>query len=236
LRSPLLVLVVGVLLPLGLACSGLPTSSDGTVTDGAATDGAATDGAATDGAAPEPEPAPEPVPANPDTLFPSMDPDEPPPFEKPSLKCPAGAMVIRNPSGSRLKIYCANGNGVRTGPYTEWQGKALRAAGNNVEGKLEGSFTKWAGTGAQTRKVEEQHYAAGVASGDFASWDEQGHLLARGRMHEGKRHGRFVENKVSGEDVVFTGVCYAAGEEQWRTEDPAEFTTKDCVEVDTDET
>jgi hypothetical protein len=232
LRS--LPLVLGVLLPLGLACSGLPVSSS----DGSATDGAPTDGVATDGTQPqpEPEPEPEPVAATPDTLFPTMDPDEAPPYEKPALKCPPGAMVIRNPSGNRLKIYCANGNGVRTGPYTEWQGKALRAAGTNTDGKLEGSVTKWAGSGPETRKVEEQHHVAGVAEGDFASWDEKGNLLARGRMHEGKRHGRFIENKVSGEDVSFGGACYAAGEEQWRTEDPAEFMSKECAEVETEET
>ena len=74
-----------------------------------------------------------------------------------------------------------------------------------------------------------------MAEGDFASWDEAGHLLVRGRMHEGKRQGRFIENKVSGSEVIFGGACYEAGAEQWRTADPSEFVSKACTDPSSDE-
>lgn len=223
MRSSLLFIGL-VLLPLGLACSGLPVGDPPPPTPD-------NPQGATD--APEPEPVdvaePEPEPANPDTMFPAMNADEPPPFKQSTaVKCSGGATLVRHPA-KRLKIFCVAGSGQRVGPYTEWQGSALREAGTNVEGKLEGAYTKWAGSGSKLRKVEEQIYVAGVAEGDFASWDEAGHLLVRGRMHEGKRQGRFIENKVQGGEVIFGGACYEGGAEKWRTADLAEFASKECA-------
>lgn len=212
------------LLSFSLACSGLPVGEPAPAPVPAPAP------------APEPEPEPEPEPVSPESLFQALDPDEAPPFEKPSLKCPQGTSVIKNPKGGRLRIYCAQGNGTPSGPYTEWQGSGLRTSGTKQEGKREGPFTEWTGSGSKARKISEQHYVGDVAEGDYASWDEAGHLLVRGKMHEGKRHGRFIESTVEGESVTFGGACYGAGEELWRTTDPAEFTTKECAEAPSEET
>jgi antitoxin component YwqK of YwqJK toxin-antitoxin module len=142
-------------------------------------------------------------------------------------------MVIKTPSGGRMRVYCATGNGVRAGPYTEWSSGKLRAAGENTDGKLAGRFTRWdRAANGETRKVGEENYVDGALSGDFATWDLDGNLLVRGRYAGGKKQGRFLENSVAGGEVKFAGVCYEADTEQWRTEDPAEFTTKECRDPD----
>ncbi|MEZ4241423.1 MAG: hypothetical protein R3F59_35785 [Myxococcota bacterium] len=138
-------------------------------------------------------------------------------------------MRIRHPR-KVLSVYCATGSGVRSGPYTEWSGRWLVVAGTNVDGKLDGQWTRWQREGDAVRKVEERTYAAGVEVGDHAEWDPQGRLLVRGRMVEGKRSGKFVERHVDGDEVVGGGACYQGGEEVWRTEDEGELVGKACEE------
>lgn len=218
--------VLAFLVPVVLACSGLPIP-------GAGTGGG--EEPSPDAANPEPEepggeepvaadPAPEGSPKSADTLFPDLDAAEAPPFERGAVKCPAPTMTIRHPKGARLSVYCATGSGVRSGPYTEWQRNTLVLSATNVDGKFEGNWIRW----EDGHKVEQQVYVAGQAVGDHAEWDVKGQLLVRGRMVDGKKDGRFVERKVEGGAIVPGGACYEAGAETWRTADEGELVTRTC--------
>jgi hypothetical protein len=215
---------------LALACGGLPVGGSGDVT--------APDGEPADVEEGEGEGEGEGGEAAADTggdeaaggggdLFPALDPEQEPPFSSSAISCPDGLMRIRHPRRV-LSVYCATGSGVRSGPYTEWSGRWLVVAATNVDGNLEGQWTRWQREGDAPRKVEERTYAAGVEQGDHAEWDAQGRLLVRGRMADGKRDGPFIERKVEGDEVVPGGVCYQAGEALWRTDDEAELASKPC--------
>lgn len=221
LPSPLLASLLALVVPVGLACSGLPPLP-GAISGAGGEDGARD---------PEPgdgEPEPEPVVASPESLFTDLDAAEAPPWERTSVKCPPGTMVIRYPKGNTLSVYCATGSGVRSGPYTEWQRNTLLVAATNVNGKLDGPWTRWEKAGDTPRKVEQQTYVAGVATGDHAEWDLEGRLLVRGRRVDGRKHGRFVERTVADDAIVPGGACYADGTEVWRTSSDTELVQKSC--------
>lgn len=217
--------ILALVFPLGLACSGLPVPGailgEGDPVADEPEEGTEPEEAGDD----EPAvPDPAPTPATPESLFAELDPTQAPPYERGIVKCPAPTMAIRHPKAGVLSVYCATGSGVRSGPYTEWQRNTLRVAATNVDGKLEGTWTRWDGG----KKVEEQVYAAGLATGDYASWDTEGHLLVRGRMVDGKRDGRFIDRTVENGEVVPGGACYEAGTELWRTADDGELVSKAC--------
>jgi hypothetical protein len=234
-RPPSSVWIFVVVVPIILACSGLPvpgaiSGGGDPVVDEADADpeepDEGTDGA-TDG--PEAPDEPETPPASADTLFPDLDANEAPPYERGAVKCPPPTMVIRHPKAGVLTVFCATGSGVRSGPYTEWQRNTLVVAATNAEGKFEGNWTRWAkGAGDVVKKVEQQVYVAGVATGDHAEWDVEGRLLVRGKMVDGKKDGRFIERKVEDGEIVAGGACYEAGNEVWRTSDDAELVSKAC--------
>ncbi|MEQ1568673.1 MAG: hypothetical protein ABMA64_23745 [Myxococcota bacterium] len=208
-----------VVVAAGLACSGLPTELPDLPVDLPVGTPPAVE------PAPVPEVAPEPEPqATPESLFDALSAEEAVPYARPNFSCPPPTMAIKNPSGGRMRVFCATGSGVRVGPYTEWKSSELRLAGTNADGKLSGRLTRWEKGPDGPRKVGEENYTDGELAGDFATWDLAGHLLVRGRYEAGKKQGRFLESTVE----TFGGACYEAGEEKWRTADPAEFVTKDC--------
>jgi hypothetical protein len=223
--------VLFVSIPVFLACSGLPIPG-ASPTDPIGEGGDEVEEGEGEVAEGEPAPEPDSEPATPESLFAALDPSEAAPYDKQKLDCPTGAMVIRNPSGGRMRVYCATGSGVRTGPYTEWKGGTLAAAGTNVDGKLSGRFTRWQKGPDGLRKIGEETYAAGELDGDFATWDVEGNLLVRGVYVAGKKSGRFLESSVSGSEVTFGGACYSSDEELWRTSDAAEFVGKECSSSD----
>lgn len=164
-----------------------------------------------------------------ESMFATLDPNEPPPYDKVSVPCPSGTMAIRHKS-ARFTVYCATGSGVRTGPYTEWSGGKLAVAATNADGKLDGKWTRWEkGADGAVHKVEEQTYAAGVAEGDYAAWDTSGRLLVRGKLSNGQRDGRFiVRTPTAGGEPSPGGACYEDGTEVWKTTDEAELASKAC--------
>jgi hypothetical protein len=225
LLSSLLALVV----PVGLACSGLPVP--GAISGGAADDAPGSDadeGDAGEGGVADAEPVPPTPPADPTSLFAALDPNEAPPFERGTVKCPPGTMVVNNPKGNRLTVFCMTNSGVRSGPYTEWQGRKLLVSAANVDGKLDGVWSRWEKAGDETKKVEHQVYVGGVATGDHAVWDPTGTLLVRGRMVDGRKDGLFLERATVDGKPGTGGACYAAGTEVWRTTDDAELATREC--------
>ena len=221
-------LLLAVVVPVGLACSGLPVP-------GAISGVGVGDPELAPDPAPEadgdavPVPVPAPAPASPDALFVTLDPAEAPPWERGRVECPAGTMTIRYPKGKTLSIYCATTSGVRSGPYTEWQRNQLVVAATNANGKLDGTWTRWEQGAGGPKKVEQQTWAAGVATGDHAEWDLEGRLLVRGRLVDGRKDGRFIERRVEDGAIVPGGACYAAGTEVWRTADEAELVGTSCA-------
>ncbi len=181
----------------------------------------------------EPEPKPEPQPPTPEELFAQLDGGEEAMEGAPA--CPKGASVIRHPRGGFLNVYCATHAGKKQGVWTKWRRSALIETATYVDGVQEGRATTWSTDDDGPVKRSESMWVAGVLEGDHAEWDDDGTLLVRGVYSAGGRDGRFIERVVGETDTTFAGVCYAAGEETWRTDDPVAFVTDPCGDDDPDE-
>jgi hypothetical protein len=204
-----------------LACSGIAPPS---------LDGGATAADASVAAPPVVAPPPPPV-ASPESLFEPLDVHEPAPEGEPP--CPEGTSTIHHPLGRELEVYCALGNGKKSGPWSLFFKKRVLATAAYVEGVKEGRATRWSeeeDMEAPSHKLAEEWFKADQRDGAYAEWDALGHLMVRGAYVAGQRDGKFIDNAPGeeGSAPTFGGRCYGAGQEIWSTADAGEFVTRAC--------